>query len=848
MSYNTKHMILAVWLCFVFSFVRAQDKLDLTENDYDKWHSLAFETPSADGKWVVYSLKYRDRRDTLFLAGTENGKLLQIPGGHSAKFTGDSKWFMYIVNDTLKVKGLKLQADYTIAGIENYILKGNKMIGSHTKTLTISAIGSLPDKITVQDVKEFAVNDKGDRIVLIRETADKSTVELHEPMPGANAQVLLEDAALSFGHITWNKGGTAFLVSGNSKESSSSETKLYFYSLTNKTGVKKMPTAPLQDKGSIVAEGMDISDDGTKVFFDLETFDSLKVDVPGLTVFKDSDQTIPPLKAKKKFWHLWDLESDTVRAVENLEYPTAMPNADYTHALVYTHRDYYPLHDYAGYYMDLAILDFSTGVRKKIVDRQLYGYQQVVLSAYGKIVAYFKDSQWWLYTIKNGKHRSIKTTLTEPFLDAENDYPNPVPYGIGGWTGNDQYVLLYDKYDIWLINTESGAKKRITAGREKNTVYRLYGDRVFPTIHSGFGFTSKEYDLERGFFIIGLKNEDYGYQISRYSKKSGWRIITEGNGSVSSLKKAEKSNDIFFIESAFDSPPKLMHVKGSGLKYTVLQSNPHHYKYKWGKAKLISYDACGKNGLKAALFFPAGYDPEKSYPMIVNIYQDKSKELHRYVAPSLRIYDGFNTANFTTNGYFVLMPDIHFIMDQPGKSALECVIAAAKAAIENANINTGRIALIGHSFGGFETSYIISQTDFFRTGVSGAGISDLMNFYLDIDPYQKSNMERFDNGQYRNSQLFNTARFSAESPLYNVNSVNTPLLLWAGTNDRLVPFSNSIRLHSALWRLGKKSTLLLYDAEGHVIESKDNQSDLYHKILDWFAYYLKDGVKPAWME
>jgi dipeptidyl aminopeptidase/acylaminoacyl peptidase len=194
------------------------------------------------------------------------------------------------------------------------------------------------------------------------------------------------------------------------------------------------------------------------------------------------------------------------------------------------------------------------------------------------------------------------------------------------------------------------------------------------------------------------------------------------------------------------------------------------------------------------------------------------------------------------------MPDIHFIMDKPGESALECVVAASEAALATASINRERIALMGHSFGGFEACYIASQTGFFRTAIAGSAITDLLSLYLDIDPFNKSNMERFDNGQFRSRIPFTEKEFTSESPLHNAATINIPLLLWAGKEDRLAPTENSIKLHSALWQLGKKSTLLLYPGEGHVIENELHQKDLYYKIMGWLDFYLKDCPVPAWLQ
>jgi len=818
----------------------------VTEQDYGKWHTLATGPVSSDGNWVTYAMHYTNGKDTLFLKRKED-KPSRIPGGHSPVISDNSEWFLCMVNDTLKVKGFKNQFAYDIPGVGNYVLQGNTLICRKDTTLSIHEIGS-PSYTYISDVIEFSMNAQGSRVAIVRDSAGVALLQVIDCKKVGYSHEVFRDFKHKLYGITWNSLGNAFAFFGASGETDSKKVEIFKYTPQSGMPVVKMSLPAALLKHRVSHASLYLSDDGNKVFFDLEAPDSLSPGPDEVRILKHSDPTIPPMTKKSYYWHLWKVDTGNITALEDSEYPTALPVANDEYTVAYSHQKYLPLHKYSGYYMDMCLQDLKTGRRKVILEKQLYNYQHVLLSPSGKFIANFKDKEWWMYDIDKAVNTKITGIMPYQFYDTENDYPHEAPYGIGGWGKDDASVLLYDKYDIWLADPDSGVLHCMTRGRENNVVFRLYDDGLFPVIHSGFGFTSKRYDYNEGFFIVGLDQSNYGYELWHFSKKKGLRNIANGLASIKAITKAKKSDDIYFLESSFELPPQLVHVDAKGKKEIVVQSNPQQSGYLWGTSKLIAFNACGQKDMKAALFYPAGYDPKKSYPMIVNIYHDKSKELHHYVMPTLNIYDGFNTTNFTTAGYFVLMPDIHFIMDEPGASALECVLAASKAAIAAASVNRERIALMGHSFGGFETSYIISQTNFFRTAISGSGISDLMNFYLDIDPFDKSNMERFDNGQYRNRLPFYTPGFSAESPLYNVTGINTPLLLWSGVDDKLVPASNNIRLHSALWRLGKISTLLLYPKESHVIEDPIHQADLHHKVLDWLDFYLKDGPKPKWIE
>lgn len=158
--------------------------------------------------------------------------------------------------------------------------------------------------------------------------------------------------------------------------------------------------------------------------------------------------------------------------------------------------------------------------------------------------------------------------------------------------------------------------------------------------------------------------------------------------------------------------------------------------------------------------------------------------------------------------------------------------------------------LIGHSFGGYETAFIITQTNLFKTAVAGSSVTDLTSFYLSVNLNDgKPDMWRFHNEQWRIGKTpFEAPEiYYNNSPVANAEKVNTPLLLWAGKEDKQADFRQSLEYYLALRRLGKKNILLLYPNEGHTLADKTNQRDLTGRILQWFAYYLKDDKSSQWI-
>lgn len=112
--------------------------------------------------------------------------------------------------------------------------------------------------------------------------------------------------------------------------------------------------------------------------------------------------------------------------------------------------------------------------------------------------------------------------------------------------------------------------------------------------------------------------------------------------------------------------------------------------------------------------------------------------------------DGFNISNLTVKGYFVLLPDITYDVGNVGFLALECVEAAVKGVKKLAVIDDAKIGLIGHSFGGYETDFIITQSNLFACAIPGAATINYLSSCLSVFQILKiPNFFKMEYGQAR---------------------------------------------------------------------------------------------------
>ena len=152
------------------------------------------------------------------------------------------------------------------------------------------------------------------------------------------------------------------------------------------------------------------------------------------------------------------------------------------------------------------------------------------------------------------------------------------------------------------------------------------------------------------------------------------------------------------MQSFVDFPNYYVSDTGFSNPVSFTDANPQQNEYAWGKSELIEYtDAKGRR-LQAALSYPANHQPGRKYPMITNIYELRSNRLHRYVVPSQR--GAYNHSVFTSQGYFVLQPDILFDAGDPGISSVRTMEIAVKKVVDMGLVDEERVGLVGHSWGG----------------------------------------------------------------------------------------------------------------------------------------------------
>jgi len=494
---------------------------------------------------------------------------------------------------------------------------------------------------------------------------------------------------------------------------------------------------------------------------------------------------------------------------------------------------------------DIALVDVSAGARTKIQDG-LNDDHYLEESPGGRYLLYFHDDHYW--TVNTATHAVVNITQNAQtsFVDRESDWTikQKPPFGIAGWTKDDAAVILYDKFDLWQVAPDGSHAVRLTDGATDQIRHRY--EKLAP--EEEWIDTSKPIYLS----LFGIRSKKSGF--ARLQPGASGALTEEHlvllDKSLDRLAKAKDADVFEYVQQTFVESPNAF-IAGPDLKSAkaVTKTNPFQSNYAWGREELIEYKNSHNERLQGALFYPAGYDSSKKYPMIIYMYEKLSDGLHRYSAPSERNY--YNVTAMNSHGYFVLEPDILFKPRDPGVSVLDCVTAAAKRVIQMGVIDAKKIGIMGHSWGGFDTTYLATHTtNFFAAAVAGAPITDLVSNYgnhhwssgIAETDHIETGQQRMEVPLYEDLQAY-----IRNSAVFGVSSMTTPLLIEVGDSDGTVFFHQGVELYNIARRARKDVVLIEYAGEDHGLRKKANQVDYQRRIFQWFGHYLKDEPTPLWI-
>jgi dipeptidyl aminopeptidase/acylaminoacyl peptidase len=505
----------------------------------------------------------------------------------------------------------------------------------------------------------------------------------------------------------------------------------------------------------------------------------------------------------------------------------------------------------------IYVIDINDGSRKLVKDK-VRG--NVVISPGGNYILWYdwKERNWYCYAIAAGTTVNVTKDIPVPLYDEEDDHPDDAPpHGYMGWLKADAKVYIYDKYDIWQCDpTGKLPPVCVTRGigrREELTIRYVALDderearrfREEPVVHEGqwllltlfnqrdMGSGQLFYRLGTSFAIDTTKSNTFAQSYNGFFKCRDRRIYGWLQGSF------DKPYDIFVKDST---------IKSVGRQLSAI--DPQQKDYNWLTVELHHFAMLDGKMSQGLLYKPEDFDSTKKYPIIFYFYERDARTRYGYINPQ-PVRASINVAYFVSNGYLVFDPDIYYKTGQPGEDAYNSVMAAAQHMSQFKWVDTTKMGLQGHSWGGYQVAYLVTRTHLFAAAEAGAPVANMTSAYGGIR-WESGISRQF---QYEHSQSRLGASlwekpelYIRNSPLFNADKVTTPLLMMANDADGAVPWYQGIEYFSALRRLGKKVWMMQYNGEGHGLTERRDRKDWSIRLSQFFDHYLKDAPAPRWIK
>ncbi len=752
--------------------------------------------------------------------------------------------------------------------------------------------------INFGNIAEFSWQDEGSMLAMTVAAEGRAGNGVHLYDPASGALRVLASGEADFSQLTWREESSdlAALRSAEDEEhDDATQVVLVWRALATATGnsIEALTFDPASHSefpaGMRVADSRQPSwsDDGTKLFFGIREWEEKpaskeeaenepsredeptaaedeqvadedeseadpatapeeKVEPADVDVWHTQDERLIPMQRLQKqrdlgrsYLSVWHIDADRFLRLGTDLMETATVLEGQRHVTETDRKPYQFENMFDRTRNDVYLIDVTTGERNKVIEATWYYGGG---SSTGRYLSYFADDHYWVYDVETGDRTNITADVPTTFVNMEYDTPvreQDPPYGMAGWSQSDEALLLYDRYDIWGVHPDGSGSVNFTRAADEEVRHRY-----------------ARLDREEDF--IDLEQPVYMSLYGQWTKKFGYARMTHGQAperlvfldkNVARLSKAEDAEVYAYVVQGFDDSPDTF-VGGPDLAdaHQVGATNPFQSDYAWGRSELIDYQNSHGKRLQGALFYPAGYEPGKKYPMIVYVYEQLSRGVHSYATPSER--SPYNTSVFNSHGYFVLHPDIVYIDRDPGPSAVDCVEAAVAAALDTGMIDPARVGLVGHSWGGYEASFIPTQTDIFATSIAGAALTNFFSFYGTLHwNIGMAETQHFETGQGRMDVPYweDMEAYARNSPVIHIMDLESPMLLFFGDNDGTVDFRQGVELFNYARRAGKFMVMLVYAGEGHGARQKKNQVDYHYRILDWFGHFLKGTPAPAWI-
>ena len=872
-------------------------KKAITFEDIMKFKNLTSPMLTDNGSWFTYRLDKQRGNNIYVLQSLESDKKIEIEKGSYSLYSQDTKWFAIKTEvDVIKqlnpekfkdekpdLELINTSSDYrkTIEDVSSFRLakngkwlaytkdydkkeklKGKKLLLRHLQSET---------EIPIDNVIEFTLDSLGNNL-FYSTIIDKGNNGLYTR--NLNEEFIPElkiesDSNSKFTNLSWDETSSKliYLKGKLLKDDKTKDNSINLYDFVSKSLVTIADTS--SRSGYFIPEINEIrfTDDDKRIWFgykplgewngdekdtteitETNLYDTdLILDKTELYLWHPNDPEIIPFQQtnwdktkdevyysiydinNKNIIYLTDSISTGVRYSDNPNFTIQLDNVPYKKQMTYS-----------GWYYDLYSISIKNG-KRQLIEKNLE--ESPNISPDGLYTVYFKEKKWYSHNNETNKTLVLNENLSIPFYDVLDDHPKePGSYGVKGWIGKDKKVLIGDQFDIWQFDLSDGSSRLLTKGigrKNENSINIINTDRNKKWFEGSDRVLVSLYGIKSKQQHIGVLD-----LITRELD-----IRTYGDYLYSYKGKSENSDKIIITKEGFNTYPDVWLTNSKISKLERLTNEQLQVdEFLWGTSHLVDFVTEFGDTLQGYYALPDNYEKGKKYPVFVYFYERFSDRKNEFNMPKINHRPPYSL--YLGSDYVMFFPDVKFYDGDPGKSAEVSLIAGCDKLVEMGIADPKRIVMHGHSWSGYESAWIVTQTDYFAACVSGAPVSNMTSAYSGI---------RLGSGlarqfQYEKEQsriggniIDSLDSYIRNSPIFFADKMNTPLLVMFGDIDDAVPFQQGVELYLAMRRFDKNCIFLQYEGEPHHPRKIQNQLDYSIRMKQFMDYYVFGGDMPKWM-
>ncbi len=448
----------------------------------------------------------------------------------------------------------------------------------------------------------------------------------------------------------------------------------------------------------------------------------------------------------------------------------------------------------------------------------------------------------------NGKNivfsQSLEPTFNSRFVSGDISIVNvnsETVRKLVSWGGNDTSPIFTPNGKT-IIFTSDGEKNEPIGFRD---IYKISSNGGIPykiaetpnrsasiiacSSNSNYLYVSDANRTKSEIYKIGLNNKEIIPILNLKGRISSSKISNNSEMIVLVKQELNKPSEVYLSELSKISPKKISNFNSS-LKFPKLANT-----------ELITW--ISKDGLEieGLLTYPTKYNKRKKYPLALIIHGGPAGVFSQSFTGNPGIY---NIEYFASNGYAVLRPnprgstgygkDFRFANFKDwGFGDYEDIMSGVDKAIDMGIADPQRLAVMGWSYGGYMTSFVVTRTERFKAASMGAGLPNLisMTTTTDIPDYLVAHM----GGEFWEDY----ETYEKHSAIYRINNVKTPTQVIHGANDLRVPFTQGQEFYVALKRKGVSTEMVVYPRTPHGPREPKLLMDVSPRIMVWLDKFIK---------